>query len=185
METSPLSPSSYALVTWRRPTSISLDVYDSKIWKANRCRPVASSEINLATNQEFYLTKVATIQTINRIVLLDFSLIRIPNCLLHAALPFILPFIFDKKFLFSNVYVPVNTISQCLDMLFGWDRGNQLSTYATGRGTGSHPNCVQLQGEGISRPMRTYALTLSLFMSWKNFCYTVCCLFVEIQHNLF
>ena len=31
-------------------------------------------ETNLATSQEFYLTKVATVQSINRIILLDFSL---------------------------------------------------------------------------------------------------------------
>ena len=75
IETSPLSPSSYALVTWLKPRSISLDVHSSKIQKASRCRPVASNETNLATRQEFYLTKVATAQSINGIILLDFSLI--------------------------------------------------------------------------------------------------------------
>ena len=75
IETSPLFPSSYALVTWLKPRSISLDVHSSKIQKARRCRPVALNETNLATRQEFYLTNVATAQSINGIILLDFSLI--------------------------------------------------------------------------------------------------------------
>ena len=175
METSPLSPSSYALVTLLRPRPVSLDVYGSKIRKASRCRPVASNETNVATRQEFYLTKVATVQSI---ILLDFSLILLSwmfiSC--YTTIDF-----FVKKFIFSNVYVPVNTIFECLDMFFDWDRGNQLSTYATGRGTGGHPKCVQLRRGGRDLCiMDTYALTLSLFMFWQHFCLIVCCLFVEI-----
>ena len=90
-------------------------------------------------------------------------------------------YFFVKKFIFSNVYVPVNTIFECLDMFFDCDRGNQLSTYATGRGTGGHPKCVQLRRGGRDLCiMDTYALTLSLFMFWQHFCLIVCCLFVEI-----
>ena len=111
-------------------------MYGSKIRKASRCRPVASNETNLATRQEFYLTKVATAQSINGIILLDFSLILLSWMFISSynTIDF-----FVKKFIFSNVYVPVNTMFECLDMLFGCERGNQLSTYATGRGTSGHP----------------------------------------------
>ena len=178
METSPLSPSSCTLVTWLRPRTISLDVYGSKIREASRCRPVASNETNPATRQEFYLTKVATVQRINGITLLDFSL-RLLSWMFISCYTTI--YFFVKKFTFSNVYVPVNSIFECLDMIFGCDRGSYLSTYATGRGTGGYRKCIQLRTrEGTSRLMCTYVLTLSLFMFWQHFCLIVCCLFVEI-----
>ena len=43
-------------------------------------------------------------------------------------------YFFIKKLIFFNVYVLVNTVFECRYMFFGWDRGSQLSTYATGRG---------------------------------------------------
>ena len=90
-------------------------------------------------------------------------------------------YFFIKKLIFFNVYVLVNTVFECRYMFFGWDRGSQLSTYATGRGTDGHPKCVhRAHGEGTSRLMCTHALTLSLFMFWQHFCLIVCCLFVEI-----
>ena len=171
IETSPLSPSSYALVTWLKPRSITLDVHDSKIQKASRCRPVASNETNLATRQEFYLTKVATAQSINGIILLDFSLILLSWMFISC---YTTIYFFVKKFTFSNVYVPLNTIFECLDMFFSWDRGNQLSTYATGRGMGGHPKCVQLRtGAGNLTPhvyVRTYITSfhvLAAFLSYS------------------
>ena len=142
METSSLSPSSYALVTWLRPRPISLDVYGSKIRKTSRCRPVASNQSNIATRQEFYLTKVAIVQSINGIILLDFSLILLSWMFISC---YTTIYFFVKKFIFSNVYVLVNTIFECLDMFFGCHRGNQLSTYATSRGTSGHPKWVQLR----------------------------------------
>ena len=51
------------------------------------------------------------------------SWIFIPSCT---------TFFFIKKFIFSNVYISVNTIFECLYMFFGWKRSHQLSTYATG-----------------------------------------------------
>ena len=170
METSPLSTSSYALVTWLRPRPISLDVYGSKIRKARRCRPVASNETNLATRQEFYLTKVATVQSINGIILLDFSLIQLSWMFISC---YTTIYFFVKKFIFSNVYVPVNTIFECLDMFFDWDRGNQLSTYATGRGTGGHPKWVQLRtGGGGLTPhvyVRTYTISFHVLVGFLSY----------------
>ena len=51
---------------------ISLDGYDSKIWKVTRCRPTLSNETILVTKQEFFFTKVAPMQSITDIVLLCF-----------------------------------------------------------------------------------------------------------------
>ena len=61
---------------------------------------------------------------------------------------------FVKKFIFSNVYISVNMIFECLYMFVGRERGHQLSTYATdggmkvgvggGWGFGGHPKCVEL-----------------------------------------
>ena len=51
---------------------ISLDGYDSKIRKVSRCRPTVSNETILATKQEPFFTKVASVQSITDIVLLDF-----------------------------------------------------------------------------------------------------------------
>ena len=45
-----------------------------------------------------------------------------------------IPFIFIKKFIFPNAYISVNTIFECIYMFFGWERGHQLSAYATGGG---------------------------------------------------
>ena len=142
---------------WLTPRSISLDVYGSKIWKASRCRHAASNVTNLATRQEFYLTKATTVQSINGIILLDFSLILLSWMFISC---YTTIYFFIKEFIFFNVYVPVNTIFECLDISFGWDRGNQLSTYAAGWGMGGHPKAVQLcTGGGDITPhvyVRTY-----------------------------
>ena len=169
METFLISPSSYALVTSLRPRSISLDVYGSKIRKASRCRIVASNVTNLATRQEFYLTKVAAVQSINGIILLDFSLILLSWMFVSC---YTTIYFFVKKFIFSNVYVPVNTIFECLDMIFGCDRGNQLSTYATGRGTGGYRKCMQLRTRGGDLTphvhIRTYTISFHVLAAFLS-----------------
>ena len=57
------------------PLIVSLDGYSSKIRKVSRCRPVVSNENILTTRQEFFLVKVASVQSITDIVLLYFWLI--------------------------------------------------------------------------------------------------------------
>ena len=171
MGTSPLPSSSCALVKWLRPRWKSLDVYGSKIEKVSRCRPVASNETSLVTRQEFYFTNIATAQSINGIILLDFSLILLSWMFISC---YTTIYVFVKKFIFSNVYVPVNTMFECLDMFFGWDRGNQLSTYATCWGTDGYPKCVQLVtgGRDLTSPVyvRTYTISfhvLEAFLSYS------------------
>ena len=89
-----------------RSSAISLDGYSSKIQKVSRCRPTVSNGTILATTQEFFLTKVAPVQSITHIVL-QFLFIS------TAPLYFILHYhlFFRKEFIFlSNVYISVNTI---------------------------------------------------------------------------
>ena len=113
---------------WLRSSSISFDGHRSKIWKVSRRRPVASNETILAIKQVFFFTKVAPIQSITDIVLLDFWSMVVSWMFIYPTLPFI----FRKEIYFSNVYISVSTIFECLCMLFDWERGHQLSIHATG-----------------------------------------------------
>ena len=47
-------------------------VYGSKIQKVSRCRPAVSNETIPVTRQGFLFTKVAPVESITDIVLLDF-----------------------------------------------------------------------------------------------------------------
>ena len=127
-------------ITWLRSSSISLDGYSSKMRKVSRCRPTVWNESILATRQEFFFTKVAPVQSITDIVLLDFWLMLLSWMLIssYTTIRFIV-----KRFIFLNVYISVNTIFECLSMFFGWEWGHQLSTYATGGWMGGHPKCVK------------------------------------------
>ena len=51
---------------------------------------------------------------------------------------------------------------QCLYIFFGWEKGHQLSTNATGGGIQNVYNCAQ--GKEVSRLMCTWTLALSLFI---------------------
>ena len=113
---------------WLKSTSISLDRYGSKIRKVSRCRPAASNQNILATRQEFFYTNVAPVQSITGIVLLDLWLM-LPSWMFTSSYTII--YFFVKSFIFSNVYISVNTISECLYMFFDWESNHQLSKYPT------------------------------------------------------
>ena len=93
-----------------------------------------------------------------------------PECLFHPTLS--LNEIYLNKFIFSNIYISMNTIFECPYMFFGWERGHQLSTYATdgGIGWGSSKKCkTAYKGRGVSHLMCTYALTLFFSCFWQHF----------------
>ena len=144
---------------------MSLDGYCSKIRKVGRCRPTVSNETILATRKDFSLTKVAAVQSITDIVLLDFNWCCSPECLFYPTLPFI----FAKKFILSDVYISENTIFEYLYVSF-WLRKVPSITYLRNwKLVGDRGRVIQnvyscLQGEVVARLMCTYALTLSLFM---------------------
>ena len=58
---------------WLRLSSISLDGYGSIKRKVSECRLVVPNKTILATNQEWFFTKVAPVQSITDIVLMDFD----------------------------------------------------------------------------------------------------------------
>ena len=95
-----------------RSSAISLDGYSSKIRTGNRCRPAVSNETILAFRQEFFFTKVAPVQSITGFVLLDFWLMLLSWMFTSSYT--IIYFLVKKKFIFSNVYISVNMIFECL-----------------------------------------------------------------------
>ena len=123
---------------------ISLDGCGSKIQKASRCRPTVSNETILAAKQEFFLTKVAPVQSITDIALLGFWLILLPWMFISS---YITIYFFGKKF-FLNINISVNTILEYSYFFFGWEIGHPLSMNATGEMEGAHPECVQVRTGG-------------------------------------
>ena len=93
----------------------------------------------------------------------------------HIAIFFLVK---ENKFSsFSNVYISVNTIFKCLYMFFGWEKGHQLSTYATieGMGWSSKMQTAVYRESGchaLSVPTHLHYI-FSCF--WKHFCLIVCC----------
>ena len=84
-----------------------------------------SNENILVTRQKFFFRKVAPVQSITDIVLLDFWLV-LPSWMFISFYTTI--YFFVKKFIFSNVYIFVNAIFESLYIFFGWEREHQLST---------------------------------------------------------
>ena len=111
---------------WDNVTEINLNIfelpfYGSKIRKVSRCWP--------ASNHLLYKSSFHTNHTWHCIIgfLINAALLNV-NFILHYHL------FFCKKFIFSNVYISVHAIFECLYIFFfGWKRDHQLSTYATVR----------------------------------------------------
>ena len=95
----------------------SLDGYGSKIRNVRRCRSTVSNETILATKQDFFFTKVSSVQSITDILLLGFWLTLLPWMFI---LSYTTIYFFINSF-FSNVYISVNTIFEC-SYLFFWLR---------------------------------------------------------------
>ena len=89
---------------------------------------------------------------------------------------------FHKKFIFSNVYISVNTIFQCSYMFLGWERGHQLSRYAAVGGMGrviqNAYNCVQGGGGCHVSCVRTHLPYLVSCFS-QHFCVIVYCFIIR------
>ena len=137
------------------------------MWKVSRCRPAVSNETILATRQEFFFTKVTPAQTIIDIISLVFWPMLLSWIFSSSYTTF---YFFTKTFIFSNVYISVNTIFECLYMLF-WLRKGSLIKYVRNwqpvevgwgcRGVIQHVQCCI---HGVSRLMYMDALILSLHL---------------------
>ena len=85
-------------------------------------------------------------------------------------------FFFVKKFIFSNVYISVNTVFECLYMFFAWEKAiNQVCTQLVEDGEVTQNACSCVQGKGVSLLMCRYGLPLSPFIFWHDFCVIVSC----------
>ena len=146
--TSLFSPSSFAPVTWLRSKSMSLEEYSYKIRNVSRYRVfLHKSSSRTKHNWHYNVELLINAAVLNVYFILYYHLF------------------FLKEFAFSDVYISVNMVFECLYIFFGWERGSKLSTYATGRWMGLIWNaCRCVQGEGLTRLMCTYALTLLLLM---------------------
>ena len=86
---------------------------------------------------------------------------------------------FVKEFIFSNVYISVNTIFECLYMLFWLRKGSSVKYICNWQLSrdeqSSKMRRAVYSGRGVSHLMCTYALTLSLFMFLVAFCLIVSC----------
>ena len=141
---------------------ISLDGYGSKIRKISRSRPTVSNETILATKQEFFFTEVALVQSITDIVLVSLLINTAPQnvyFILHYHLFFV------KIFFFEYLYLSEYDIRMFL--FVSWLRNRPSIKYVRNQGNvgGSSKMCTgAYSGNGVSRLMCTYALTLSLSM---------------------
>ena len=105
---------------------ISLEEYDSKIQKVNRCRPTVSNETILATKQEFLFTKVASVQSITDIVLLVFWLILLPGMFISS---YTAIYFFAKNFFFFKCLYFSEYNIQMLFLFVFWLRNRPSIKY--------------------------------------------------------
>ena len=140
--------------------------------KVSRCRTAVPNETILATRQEFFFTKVAPVQSITGIVLLDFWLM-LPSWMF--VLFYTTIYFFVKKFIFSNVYISVNTIFECLYLFFFVEKG-AINLYASikylrnWQKDGGHPKYVQLRRGCQDLCVRTH---LHYIFSWGIHAYLI------------
>ena len=149
----------------------------SKVRKVSTYRLAESNETILVTRQEIFFAKAAPVQGISNIILLDLWLMLL-SCMFISSYTLHCHSLFRKEiYFFECLYFSEYDIQMSLNV-FGWEKGHQLSTDATGgemdgcrgrlvvRGMQNAYSCVQW--EGLPCLMCTYAFTLfSCF--WQHF----------------
>ena len=66
--------------------------------------------------QEFFFTKIAPVESITDVVLLDFLLMLLSGMFISS---YTTNLLFRKETVFLNVYISMNTVFECLYMFFG------------------------------------------------------------------
>ena len=66
--------------------------------------------------QEFFFTKIAPVESITDVVLLDFFLMLLSGMFISS---YTTNLLFRKEIVFLNVYISMNTVFECLYMFFG------------------------------------------------------------------
>ena len=148
-----------------RSSSISLDRHGSKIRKVSRCGPAVSNGTIPATGQEFFFAKVAPVQSITDIVLLDFWLMLLSWIIFSS---YTIIYFFVKNF-FLEVHISVNTIFECLYMFFLLRKEPSIKYLRNWWRMGVIQNAYScVQGEGRVRLhvyVRTFTTSLHVFGS--------------------
>ena len=80
-------------------------------------------------------------------------------------------YFFGNKFIFSNVYISVNTIFECLYIFLGWESGHQLATYITVGTWRSFNMRTVAYREMVCHTLSVRRHLQNLFSCfWKHFC---------------
>ena len=66
--------------------------------------------------QEFFFTKIAPVESITDVVLLDFLLMLLSGMFISS---YTTNLLFRNEIVFLNVYISMNTVFECLYMFFG------------------------------------------------------------------
>ena len=66
--------------------------------------------------QEFFFTKIAPVESITDVVLLDFLLMLLSGMFISS---YTTNLLFRKEIVFLNAYISMNTVFECLYMFFG------------------------------------------------------------------
>ena len=66
--------------------------------------------------QEFFFTKIAPVESITDVVILDFLLMLLSGMFISS---YTTNLLFRKEIVFLNVYISMNTVFECLYMFFG------------------------------------------------------------------
>ena len=66
--------------------------------------------------QEFFFTKIAPVESITDVVLLDFLLMLLSGMFISS---YTTNLLFRQEIVFLNVYISMNTVFECLYMFFG------------------------------------------------------------------
>ena len=154
-----------------RSSSISLDRHGSKIRKVSRCGPAVSNGTIPATGQEFFFAKVAPVQSITDIVLLDFWLMLLSWIIFSSYT--IIYFFVKNFFFFWSSYVSEYDIRN----VFLLRKEPSIKYIRNWWGMGDHPKCVQLRTGWRARQASCVRAHLHYLFScsWQQFCLILFC----------
>ena len=136
---------------------ISLDGYGSKIWKVSKCRPTLSNEAILATKQEFFFTKLASVQSITDILVLGFWFILLTWMFISS---YTTIYFFRKEFFLKCLYFSEYDIWMFLFVFLLRNRPSIKYVHTWGNGGGSYKMCTGVcRGSGVEKSVIRYVCT--------------------------
>ena len=134
-----------------------MDGYGSKIRKVSIYRPALSNETILATRQEFFITKLAPVQSITGIILLNFWLMLLSWMFTSSYTIYIYIYFFFLKEIYFFEWL--NFSEYDIWMSFWLRKGPSIKYVRKWWGMGRHPKCVQLRTRAGSVTSHVYVCT--------------------------